>query len=646
MELKKMIGLNCTQDSNVKWSKDCQYLIYGCQAIVVAYQINTGEQLCFVGHSEQISCLAINSDNTILASGQTGPYSLIRLWNFKTRKCISILRNHDHSLYLLEFSSCGNYLCGVGRDKQSKSMLVLWDVSKSKNCKIIAKAHTDVHINRLIFIHFDSSRLITCGRDNVRFWRLKNDTLRSCAVNLMPYIHALNMNNGDEHQFLEFTDICMNARPDHNENLAYACTLTGQIFVFNLARMEIEHVRVLEPLIKKTGILNSSKNNHQLRLNSLTISDMFCTTGSDDGYVRIWPLDFSQVSVEAEHEAPIGLVRFSPDCLRIATVTLNGNLGVLDIKNKEYITLIRSHTNSIIDLDYDPKCKYMATASMDGTVRIWSYDNNCRQLYDFSAGNNEIPTCVSFYPKHTDQNDEAIFACGFNSGKIRIFNVSEAKLLKEINSPHFNSNKTSNKYEITDLKYSNEGKRLISGDIMKYLCLYDVDKDYCLIRMLPNSLSIPGSLKISPDSKNVAVIGSNNHLITVFESFNLNELLRIDISINNDSNEILTSLYNNYDRQEIGLKLEYAPYDLNQLLCITASKKLLKFDSKTGRLLSSITNICKSRADSICISNDGKFLVTSGDNVIKIWDYEMRLDKNFQVSLYFKLFYFSMFNFY
>ena len=155
-------------------------------------------------------------DNSMIASGQSGQFSLVRLWDFQTRKCLTVFRNHDHSLHILEFSKCTNYLCGVGKDKQGKTLLIIWDIrdirnkpenisKKNKNLnvdhnndgnsskvKIVAKAHTDVNITKCLFIHYDSSRLITCGRENVRFWRLKDDTLRSCAVNLSPYMQALN----------------------------------------------------------------------------------------------------------------------------------------------------------------------------------------------------------------------------------------------------------------------------------------------------------------------------------------------------------------------------------------------------------------------------------------------------------------------
>lgn len=45
------------------------------------------------------------------------------------------------------------------------------------------------------------------------------------------------------------------------------------------------------------------------------------------------------------------------------------------------------------------------------------------QLYDFQS--EEGPASVAFHP------NEQIFACGFNSGTIRVFDVASAKLLAE-----------------------------------------------------------------------------------------------------------------------------------------------------------------------------------------------------------------------
>jgi WD40 repeat protein len=610
----------------------------------VAYHVNTNEQWCFVGHADKVSSLALSIDNKLLASGQSGPFSIVRVWDFDSRKCLAIFRNHDHSLYLLEFSSCGNFLCGVGKDKQGKTMLVLWDIKEicaanhkpsgsivlTNSVRLVAKAHTDVHINKVLFLPYDSTRLITCGKDNVRFWRLKDDTLRSHSVNLSSYTQALNsvssankdignVNNGVlAKTYLEFTDLSMNSRLNsNNENLVYACTRTGQIFEFNTYRMEIENVRVLEPVMaKKSGILSNKQSEVPLalRLNSLTVTNSFCATGSDDGFVRVWPLDFSQVSVEAEHESPIGIVKFSPDCLRIATATLNGQLGVLDVKKKEYLTLVRSHSDSILDAAINRECCLIATCSLDSTVRVWNFETG-RQLYDFEA-EDESPTRVCFHSQLSN-----VFACGFNSGKIRVFNVDQTKLISEIPVAHTTTS-NSKLNEITDLKYSTDAKRLICGDLMKYLCLYDADRDYALIRMLPNCISASGSLCISPDHKHLAVIGSADYLISVYEASNLNEVLRIDITPNAINKQA-----------ELAVKLSYASHNLNQLICATSGNKILKFDAKTGRILSSIVRIHKTNIDCLISSDDGRFLITSGDNAIKVWDYEMRMEQNFQTFI-------------
>lgn len=37
---------------------------------------------------------------------------------------------------------------------------------------------------------FPGFRLISCGRENIRLWRVRNGTLRSCLVNLAEY-HSL-----------------------------------------------------------------------------------------------------------------------------------------------------------------------------------------------------------------------------------------------------------------------------------------------------------------------------------------------------------------------------------------------------------------------------------------------------------------------
>ena len=682
MRLRRIVGYGCLGDSTttsndcIKWSQDSQYIVYNCQAVVVAYHLVSGIQWCFVGHSDKVSCLSLSPNNDYLVSGQSGPHSLIRLWNFKTRKCLAIFKRHDHSLYLLEYSACGNFICGVGKDKQAKTLLCLWDLkelslaAKSNNNftpRLVAIAHTDAHISRVLFVHYDSSRLVSCGRDNIKFWRLKEGTLRCCSVNLASYLHALNLatpatttKNKAGNNHLEFTDLCINTMStSSNDDKAYACTLGGQIFELSLAKMEIETVRMLMPLESSAAESILDPNQHQpqhqqesIHLKSLTVTVAHCVTGSTDGFLRIWSLDFGKVFAEAKYEAAISQVRLSPNALKVITATTSGSLGILDLKTKEYITLVRSHTQSILDVAYDASLKYLATVSNDSTVRLWNY-KSFRQLYDFSRPNEKPTKCCFLNANHAmsfskPDRSVIVLACGFSSGKIRVFDVNDACLLHEIQSPHHqhhhhqqrrSSAATTQKCDINNLMYAANGKRLISTDQLRSIALYDVENKYNLVRLLPNLLGSTCSCCLSFDQSQLAIIGSNDLVITLFDAYSLNETLRIDLSnmISMNCSPFNSNLAQ-LDHNELGARVCFAPVELDELICVTSSNRLVKFSATSGHLLlltpGSTARLHKRSLDCVCVSQDGRYLVTSGDNgLIKVWDYEMRFERSFQTFI-------------
>lgn len=63
------------------------------------------------------------------------------------------------------------------------------------------------------------------------------------------------------------------------------------------------------------------------------MNEAFCVTGSDDQFLRVWPLDFSEFFMEAKHEGSVMNVQISPDGLKVVCGTRNGSIGVLDKSN-------------------------------------------------------------------------------------------------------------------------------------------------------------------------------------------------------------------------------------------------------------------------------------------------------------------------
>ena len=68
---------------------------------------------------------------------------------------------------------------------------------------------------------------------------------------------------------------------------SYACTTSGHLFEIHYKRITV--LRVWHLLPKSGGVA----------INALHMHEAFCVTGSEDGLLRVWPLDFSAVFMEA-----------------------------------------------------------------------------------------------------------------------------------------------------------------------------------------------------------------------------------------------------------------------------------------------------------------------------------------------------------
>ncbi|KAK3091415.1 hypothetical protein FSP39_019740, partial [Pinctada imbricata] len=553
LKLKRIVGFGGSSFRDALWIADGSAVVYPCHAVVIAMKVSNGHQRFFIGHTDKVSAISTNESCSLLASGQTGTMSVVRVWKYQTGECLAMCKTHAHSLHSL--------------------------------------------------------RMVSCGRDNVRIWRVKEGQLRSAPVNL-----------GEYHQ-MEFTDVCFeagyHADKDPADRIVYACSRSGHVFEIDLKKVCIQHVRRLLPNDNRATKDKSTKSGPGLSINSMSVNETFCVMGSDDGFLRLWPLDFEHVYLEAEHEGPVTAVDFSSDGLKILAGTATGNLGILDISTRGYTTVMRSHTGRIMGVAVDPYRKHIATVSMDHTIRVWDSET-LQQLYDFSAPD-ECPCCIAYHPSRQ------IFACGFESGVVRVFNVQSTSMLAE-HKQH--------RGKIIGLEFSPIGDYLYSACSMGSLALYDARSDrYELLRLLGNTVVRgekrgPNALAVSPDGRRMAFIGPSEYTVCVVDAKSLSEVLRIDIT--NVSAVECGKSSANIDSAE---RVYFSPESLGQLLVTTSNNKLLKFDGRSGRLMSEVANIHRSGCSCLAVTESGRHLATGGDKVIKIWDYAMKLDINFQVFI-------------
>lgn len=598
LKMKRIVGFGGSNYCQLLWAADSKTVIYPCQSVLVVMDVVSQEQRLFIGHTDKISCLSITNNSSLLASGQTGAYSEVRIWNFESGSCIAWSQVHNHSLSILSFSPKGTVLCGVGKDAQNRNLAVVWDTSRVKKneMKVLAKAHTTIDIQKMIVCPFDDTRLISCGRENIRFWRLKGHSLYSFAINI------------GEYQETNFTDLAFVPEDDPNCQRLFVSSETGYILELDYQKMSVEHVRRLLPSEARNTLTKCGTEG--IPINSICVHETFCVTGSEDGYLCLWALDFAYLYMEAEHQGPVSAVQFSPDGLKILTGTKTGHLGVLDVTTRKYKTIMRSHTDQIMNACLSSNNCHLITVSADTSVRIWDLET-LQQLYDFSSSDN-FPVAISSCPCSD------IFACGFLDGTIHIFDVTSNSILHDLSV---------NKKSIVCLLYSPTGCDLYAACAAGMLVRWKVINDeYKLMTSLP-----PGSLAcqdyvhnvmaISPDGDHVAFIGPSPYTITVVSSNDLRECWVIDIS---HSSGNPSSSYRPV--VEMAENVYYTPASQCHLLVSTSNKSLLKFDALTGCLLAEIASVQGIVCRSIAFTKTGHQMVTGGEKVIKVWDYE-QLDK-------------------
>ncbi|XP_052535941.1 WD repeat-containing protein 90 isoform X1 [Tympanuchus pallidicinctus] len=601
LKLRKVIGFGGCSTKWALWTRNSSAVVYPCHAVIVTLQIQTGEQRFFTGHTDKVSALAFNGSSTLLASAQEGPLGVLRLWDFPKGSCVAVFQTHVRAVLSLSFSYSGAILCGVGKDRHGKTMVVVWNTAQvtcGGEVLVLARAHTDVDIQTLKIAFFDDTRMVSCGRGSVRLWRVRNGALRSCPVNL------------GEYHTLEFTDLAFeegsSAAREPDDRTLFVCSRSGHVLEVDYKNVCVRSARRLLPAQLQDGA------GPGIAINSISISSSLCATGSADGYLRLWPLDFSAVVLEAEHEAPVSSVCISPDGHKVLCTTTARNLGYLDIQSRGYSTLMRSHEDSILAFSVEGVWKQMATVSRDNTIRVWDLVS-MQQLYDFTAAD-EMPCAVSFHPT------QRILACGFDSGVVRTFSLTASDLLAE-HKQH--------RTRIAGLTFSPDGNFMFSSCLQGTLALYScVAQKSQVLRVLGNVVaqdagSGPDALVLSGDSCLLAFVGPSKYVVTVMEACSLDELLRVDISILDVNSTTLDS----------AVRICFAPVSQGELLVSTSSNKILVLDAKTGRLVREVSPVHKLSCSSLALSKDARYLLTAGDKVIKVWDYQMRFSINFQVYI-------------
>ena len=211
---------------------------------------------------------------------------------------------------------------------------------------IVARQISEFDIRRIKFSPYQEGHLVSVGRENIRFWRIRKGHLRGCPVVLNEYARGT-----------VFTDVAYESaygpRPMEGveQKRIFASTMDGTVVQVNYQTKAMECVYRL----------------HDAAIHSIAINEGFCVTGSEDKYLRVWRWTF-QITFWRLSMRTCSKCRYSPDGLKLVVGTSSGTWRPRCFDSQLSYTASKSYEHHHAYLDPSIKEEF-GTVSADGTMR-------------------------------------------------------------------------------------------------------------------------------------------------------------------------------------------------------------------------------------------------------------------------------------
>ncbi|BGP34220.1 beta transducin [Rhodotorula toruloides] len=295
------------------------------------------------GHRSDVRCLAVSSDDQLIASASHGS---LKLWNVKTTRCV---RTMDCG-----YAICCSFLPGdrhivVGT---KSGELLLYDLSSSSLLETFA-AHTaplwSVHVRP------DQRGLVTGSADkDVKFWdfevrQIPSEVEGGAPVRVLTLAHV---------KTLKMTDDVLAVKYSPDGRLLAVSLLDSTVKVF--------YADTLKFFLSLYG--------HKLPVLSLDISSdsKLVVTCSADKNVKIWGLDFGDCHRSLfAHDESVMQVAFERGSHLFWSVGKDRMVKYWDGDKFECIQKLAGHSGEVWALAVSQKANFVVTGSHDKSIRVW-----------------------------------------------------------------------------------------------------------------------------------------------------------------------------------------------------------------------------------------------------------------------------------
>jgi periodic tryptophan protein 2 len=274
----------------------------------------------------------------------------------------------------------------------------------------------------------------------------------------------------------------------------------------------------------ETYVLKQRGHSYGMRTMAYSPDGVVICTGGEDGKLKLWNATsgFCYVTMEKTHTAPVTVVAFANSSV-VVSASLDGtvrahdlhryrtfktlttptpvqflslavdssgelvaagsadpfNIYLWNLQTAKLLDVLTGHQGPIVDLSFQRSGGILASASWDGTIKVWDVYKANVPTESFQHTSDVV--CLAF------RFDGKEVCTGTIGGLLSFWNVEDGRLKSEIdgrrdiaggrklNDRMTSDNNAASRY-FTSICYSADGSCVLAGGNSKYVCIYHVSE--------------------------------------------------------------------------------------------------------------------------------------------------------------------------